>query len=403
LDIPETARDVHMTAEQAKNFLKIIENNIDDEYIQEAIEEVLLEIPGYSSGGRLVDIIKENDTFPATDDNVFSSLRILKEIANVGQSSHSHFNKDILDKLSQSDLEVLSILRLVDGKLEIGADAYSVGEISAYGAGEEGAGGGEVNSLNDLVDVALTSLSNGNVLIYNGTHWENKPQSDIVPDLSLLNGHLLATNNPHSVTFPQLLDKPTTVLGYGITDAYTKSEINNKLAAKIDRSIFDDLFEKIEVSEGIFAIKANYNFYSVGEISAYGMGNIGSGGETGVSALSELADVTLTVPNAGDLLLYNGTHWVNRPQSTIMPDLSGYATIEYVNNAITTVDTDKTYIFVQGTPSNVWTVAHNLNKYPNVSVVDSGNTEVIGEIKYIDINTVQITFSSEFSGKAFCN
>ena len=47
---------------------------------------------------------------------------------------------------------------------------------------------------------------------------------------------------------------------------------------KLDKSVFDDLFEKVEVSTGVFAIKAKYNFYGVGEISAYGSGTGGSGG-----------------------------------------------------------------------------------------------------------------------------
>jgi hypothetical protein len=35
----------------------------------------------------------------------------------------------------------------------------------------------------------------------------------------------LVTGNPHAVTFAQLGSKPTTISGFGITDAYTKTEI----------------------------------------------------------------------------------------------------------------------------------------------------------------------------------
>ena len=74
------------------------------------------------------------------------------------------------------------------------------------------------------------------------------------------------------IPFVNITGKPTTLSGYGIADAYTKTEINNSLSNKLDKLLFDDLFEKVEVSSGIFAIKAKYDFYSVGEVSAYGEG-----------------------------------------------------------------------------------------------------------------------------------
>lgn len=64
---------------------------------------------------------------------------------------------------------------------------------------------------------------------------------------------------------------------------------------------------------------------------------------------------------------------------------------------------DKTYIHTQFVASASWTVQHNLNKFPSVTVVDSAGTYVIGEITYNDMNTLTITFSGAFSGKVFCN
>jgi hypothetical protein len=81
-----------------------------------------------------------------------------------------------------------------------------------------------------------------------------------------------------AIPFANLSSKPTTLAGYGITDAYTKTEVDTALALKLNKSIFDDLFEKVEVSTGVFAIKAKYSFYSTGEVSAYGIGSGGSGG-----------------------------------------------------------------------------------------------------------------------------
>ena len=64
---------------------------------------------------------------------------------------------------------------------------------------------------------------------------------------------------------------------------------------------------------------------------------------------------------------------------------------------------DKNFVYVQATSSNIWEITHNLNKYPAVTVVDSGGSVVIGEIVYIDKNNIRITFASAFSGKAYFN
>jgi hypothetical protein len=64
---------------------------------------------------------------------------------------------------------------------------------------------------------------------------------------------------------------------------------------------------------------------------------------------------------------------------------------------------DKNFIFVQAVPSATWTVVHNLNKYPSVTVINNNNFVLYGEVEYIDINTLTITFSGGFSGKAYLN
>ena len=38
--------------------------------------------------------------------------------------------------------------------------------------------------------------------------------------------HTSSTGNVHGLTFAQVNEKPTTLSGYGITDAYTKAEID---------------------------------------------------------------------------------------------------------------------------------------------------------------------------------
>lgn len=61
------------------------------------------------------------------------------------------------------------------------------------------------------------------------------------------------------------------------------------------------------------------------------------------------------------------------------------------------------YVHTQSSPSTTWTITHNLNKYPSVTIIDSANDEVIGEVRFTSINQVVLTFSAAFSGKAFLN
>lgn len=61
------------------------------------------------------------------------------------------------------------------------------------------------------------------------------------------------------------------------------------------------------------------------------------------------------------------------------------------------------YVHNQSLPLIEWTIVHNMGKYPSVSVVDSANDEVIGEVSYIDTNSLTIKFTAQFSGKAYLN
>lgn len=64
---------------------------------------------------------------------------------------------------------------------------------------------------------------------------------------------------------------------------------------------------------------------------------------------------------------------------------------------------DKNYIHNQAVSTDVWTISHNLGKKPAVVVVDSADDVVYGDIRYIDDNTIRITFAGAFTGKAYLN
>jgi hypothetical protein len=62
-----------------------------------------------------------------------------------------------------------------------------------------------------------------------------------------------------------------------------------------------------------------------------------------------------------------------------------------------------TFVFNQNTPATVWNIQHNLNNFPSITVIDTGDTVVSGEYTYIDNNNVTLTFSAGFAGKAYLN
>lgn len=64
---------------------------------------------------------------------------------------------------------------------------------------------------------------------------------------------------------------------------------------------------------------------------------------------------------------------------------------------------DKTYTHNQKSASKEWRIEHGLNKMPAVTIQDSAGNTVIGEIEYVDMNTVVLSFSGAFSGKAYLN
>jgi len=95
----------------------------------------------------------------------------------------------------------------------------------------------------------------------------------------------------------------------------------------------------------------------------------------------------------------------NAYKVTLMP-ISGSDTAIFENTnyyAITPNSGDKTYAHLQSSASATWTITHNLNKYPSVSVQDSAGNDCFGKITYNSLRQLTITFSSSFSGAAYLN
>jgi hypothetical protein len=61
------------------------------------------------------------------------------------------------------------------------------------------------------------------------------------------------------------------------------------------------------------------------------------------------------------------------------------------------------FIHVQSIASSEWNITHNLNKFASVTVVDSADNVVYGDVEYISTTQIRVTFSAAFGGKAYLN
>lgn len=84
--------------------------------------------------------------------------------------------------------------------------------------------------------------------------------------------------------------------------------------------------------------------------------------------------------------------------------------VKVTEDGITAVDpaslvalADKNYLHTQAVANVLWTVNHNLGKYPSVRIKDSLGQAITGDIVDISINQLTIEFSTAQTGVAIIN
>lgn len=75
----------------------------------------------------------------------------------------------------------------------------------------------------------------------------------------------------------------------------------------------------------------------------------------------------------------------------------------YTDEQIAAAGAASTYIHIQSSPSTNWEIIHPLNKFPSVTVVDSANSVVMGDVIFISLSQIAVIFSAPFSGRAYLN
>lgn len=94
----------------------------------------------------------------------------------------------------------------------------------------------------------------------------------------------------------------------------------------------------------------------------------------------------------------------------IEEDLDGTITSITGDDLINVIRNDRsvqlhstTFVFEQGIASTTWDIVHNLNKRPNVVLVDSSGRQFEAPKDYIDDNHIVVTLQSATTGKAYLN
>lgn len=62
-----------------------------------------------------------------------------------------------------------------------------------------------------------------------------------------------------------------------------------------------------------------------------------------------------------------------------------------------------TYIHEQTVANSIWTISHNLNRFPSVTVVDDGDEVILANVTYVNNNIILVYFGSSYTGKAYLN
>jgi hypothetical protein len=58
------------------------------------------------------------------------------------------------------------------------------------------------------------------------------------------------------------------------------------------------------------------------------------------------------------------------------------------------------FVYIQNTPSAIWTITHSLGRYPNLIIFDAEFNQIFAKTKMLNINTTRITFSEPIVGLA---
>lgn len=199
----------------------------------------------------------------------------------------------------------------------------------------------DLQAMQDEVD-ALENLLGSDVSGYIDT-WEEvvsfldgyKDSEDLAAILSTMEGKIgdntnaiatlggsVTTNTADIASLGGMVSKNTADIAKNAEDI---ASLDSKMSPV--KAWHDNLSPYIVYEDGVVKIKASV--VAEGDISSGGQG---SGEVVTTTTLAELEDVSVESITNGDILIYNRStgKWENKPQTAIVPDLTGYATEAWV-------------------------------------------------------------------------
>ena len=283
-------------------------------------------------GAMIVDLINAIDSsLVGVDDQVAAAVK-----KALGDLDLSGPEVDLSAYLPRSEFdEMFERVEMDGGGWYILAKSHlvSVGDVTVYGNGGPGGGGstgGGVSELRCLDDVILTNPKAGQGLKYDGQHWVNGT-IDAGLDEAALAAYLQTNRYAKLSDIPSLADYATRSWvedkGYA-TEAWVIAQRylteHQDISHLLTRAEFEAMFERIDTDGGGWYILAKSHLASVGDVTAYGTGGLGS-------TLGGIGDVQLGSLAAGDVLKWDGQHWVNGPAPAGGVDesvLANYVTLD---------------------------------------------------------------------------
>jgi hypothetical protein len=153
----------------------------------------------------------------------------------------------------------------------------------------------------------------------------------------------------------------------------------------------------------------NINVSGSGSISS--LGSAASGTFNGSRRVVKFVSASITVAHDPDRLVLFGSNIVtlaNDRAEFVYRGAGKWECLWYARADGTALASSgsggaTTYTWTQDTAAAVWTIPHNLNRRPSVTVVDTLGNVIVPDISYVDSNTVQVTHGAAYAGKAYLN
>ena len=350
---------------------------------------------GSSSGGVL-----SGNYLPATQNE--NEVYIVPHYVTFQESTADAEGNEVIKKL----LEITT-----DG-IKVNGNIIASGEVSAYGSGTTSGGGtsgggvlpydgldstaidiplsanqGRVlKTLIDTIDVGDLDLSNYVTTVKVGDTSYSATTNTIslpsYPTLTTLSGVSTSTFNTHSGnTTLHITADERTKWNNSLTSAHSHSNKTvidsitsdsvNKWNNKLDKSVWDDVFEIDEKGN----LKVKTNLYGIGEISAYGSGATSGGGTSGGGALpydgldSTSTELSLSA-NQGRVL----KNLIDTLDVGDI-DLSGYSKTSHTHSNYSTTGHTHTIANISNLQSTLNAKSDSGHTHNYTSKVKIGNTE----------------------------